>query len=356
MRYLRIKCTTSISVSLSSSKKGGESKNMGDILSQSEIDELLRSLTSGELSIEEIQKPKQEKNIRVYDFKRPSKFAKDHLRTLQMIFENYARIVTTFLSGYLRTVVQMDILSVEQLTYYEFSNSLSNPVVMGVVNFSPLKGSIVFEMAPELAFAMIDRVLGGFGKGIDKVRTFTEIELALIERLLQQLINYFQEAWENIIQLRPRLEKIETNPQFTQIVSPNETVALVTIAMKVGEAEGMANICLPHMVIEPIMPRLSTKFWFSTSAKETSEETKEYLQRKIERTRVTVKAVLGRTQITVREFLELQVGDVLRLDRRKNQEIEVFVGNKLKFYGVPGRKEGRIAVKITRVEEGEDFR
>ena len=329
---------------------------MGDILSQSEIDELLRSLTSGELSIEEIQKPKQEKNIRVYDFKRPSKFAKDHLRTLQMIFENYARIVTTFLSGYLRTVVQMDVLSVEQLTYYEFSNSLSNPVVMGVVNFSPLKGSIVFEMAPELAFAMIDRVLGGFGKGIDKVRTFTEIELALIERLLQQLINYFQEAWENIIQLRPRLEKIETNPQFTQIVSPNETVALVTIAMKVGEAEGMANICLPHMVIEPIMPRLSTKFWFSTSAKETSEETKEYLQRKIERTRVTVKAVLGRTQITVREFLELQVGDVLRLDRRKNQEIEIFVGNKLKFYGVPGRKEGRIAVKITRVEEGEDFR
>ncbi|WP_045175657.1 flagellar motor switch protein FliM [Anaerocellum danielii] len=329
---------------------------MGDILSQSEIDELLRSLTSGELSIEEIQKPKQEKNIRVYDFKRPSKFAKDHLRTLQMIFENYARIVTTFLSGYLRTVVQMDVLSVEQLTYYEFSNSLSNPVVMGVVNFSPLKGSIVFEMAPEIAFAMIDRVLGGFGKGIDKIRTFTEIELVLLERLLQQLINYFQEAWENIIDLRPRLEKIETNPQFTQIVSPNETIALVTIAMKVGEVEGMANICLPHMVIEPVMPRLSTKFWFSTSAKETSEETKEYLQKKIERTRVTVKAVLGRTQITVREFLELQVGDVLRLDRRKNQEIEIFVGNKLKFYGVPGRKEGRIAVKITRVEEGEDFR
>ncbi|ADQ05380.1 flagellar motor switch protein FliM [Caldicellulosiruptor owensensis OL] len=329
---------------------------MGDILSQSEIDELLRSLTSGELSIEEIQQPKQQRNIRVYDFKRPSKFAKDHLRTLQMIFENYARIVTTFLSGYLRTVVQMDVLSVEQLTYYEFSNSLSNPVVMGIVNFAPLKGSIVYEMAPEIAFAMIDRVLGGFGKGIDKIRTFTEIELALIERLLQQLINYFQEAWENIIQLRPRLEKIETNPQFTQIVSPNETVALVTIAMKVGEAEGMANICLPHMVIEPIMPRLSTKFWFSTSAKETSEETKEYLQKKIERTRVTVKAVLGRTQITVREFLELQVGDVLRLDRRKNQEIEVYVGNKLKFYGVPGRKEGRVAIKITRVEEGEDFR
>lgn len=329
---------------------------MGDILSQSEIDELLRSLTSGELSIEEIQKPKQERNIRVYDFKRPSKFAKDHLRTLQMIFENYTRIVTTFLSGYLRTVVQMDVLSVEQLTYYEFSNSLSNPVVMGIVNFSPLKGSIVFEMAPELAFAMIDRVLGGFGKGIDKIRTFTEIELVLLERLLQQLVNYFQEAWENIIQLRPRLEKIETNPQFTQIVSPNETVALVTIAMKVGEAEGMANICLPHMVIEPIMPRLSTKFWFSTSAKETSEETKEYLQKKIERTRVTIKAVLGRTTITVREFLDLQVGDVLRLSTRKNQELEIYVGNRLKFFGVPGRKDGRLAVKITRIEEGEDFR
>lgn len=329
---------------------------MGDILSQSEIDELLRSLTSGELSLEEIQKPKQERNIRVYDFKRPSKFAKDHLRTLQIIFENYSRIVTTFLSGYLRTVVQMDVISVEQLTYYEFSNSLSNPVVMGIVNFAPLKGSIVFEMSPEIAFAMIDRVLGGFGKGIDKIRTFTEIELALIERLLQQLINYFQEAWENIVNLRPRLEKIETNPQFTQIVSPNETVALVTIDMKVGEVEGMVNICLPHMVIEPIMPRLSTKYWFSTSAKETSEETKEYLQRKIERTKVTIRAILGRTKITVKEFLELQVGDVIRLDRRKNQEIEVLVGDKIKFYGVPGRKEGRLAIKVTRVEKEDESR
>jgi len=214
----------------------------------------------------------------------------------------------------------------------------------------------VFEMSPEIAFAMIDRVLGGFGKGIDKIRTFTEIELALIERLLQQLINYFQEAWENIVDLHPKLEKIETNPQFTQIVSPNETVALVTIDMKVGEVEGMVNICLPHMVIEPIMPRLSTKYWFSTSAKETSEETKEYLQRKIEKTKVTIRAILGRTKITVREFLELQVGDVIRLDRRKNQEIEVFVGDKLKFYGVPGRKEGRVAIKVTRVEKEDESR
>ncbi|WAM33442.1 flagellar motor switch protein FliM [Caldicellulosiruptor morganii] len=329
---------------------------MGDILSQSEIDELLRALTSGELSLEEVQKPKQERNVRVYDFKRPSKFAKDHLRTLQIIFENYSRMVTTFLSGYLRTVVQMDVISVEQLTYYEFSNSLSNPVVMGIVNFAPLKGSIVFEMAPEIAFAMIDRVLGGFGKGIDKIRTFTEIELVLIERLLQQLISFFREAWENIIDLRPRVEKIETNPQFTQIVSPNETVALVTIDMKVGEAEGMTNICLPYMVVEPIMPRLSTKYWFSTSAKETSEETRGYLQKKIEKTKVPVRAILGKAEITVREFLDLQVGDVIKLDRKKNQEIEVFVGNRLKFYGVPGRKEKRIAIKITRVEEEEEFR
>lgn len=327
---------------------------MGDILSQNEIDELLRSLTSGDLKLEEIQKPKKERNVRVYDFKRPSKFAKDHLRTMQILHENYARIATTFLSGYLRTVVQMDVISVEQLTYYEFSNSLSNPVVMGIVDFAPLKGVIIFQMSPEIAFSMIDRVLGGFGKGIDKIRTFTEIELALIERLLQQLIEYLKEAWENIIILKPRLEKIETNPQFTQIVSPNETVALVTIDMKVGEVEGLVNICIPHMVIEPIMPRLSTKYWFSTSAKETSEETKEYLQKKIERTRVVLRAILGRSRITVKEFLELQVGDVIKLDRRKNQEIEVMVGEKIKFYGVPGRKEGRVAIKITRVEEEDE--
>lgn len=326
---------------------------MGEILSQSEIDELLRSLTTGDIKIEELQQPQKEKKIRTYDFKRPSKFAKDHLRTLQIMHENYARIVTTFLSGYLRTVVQMDVISVEQLTYYEFSNSLSNPVVLGIVSFAPLKGSIIYEMSPEIAFATIDRILGGFGKGIEKIRTFTEIELVLLEKLLVQIINYLRDSWENVIILRPKLEKIETNPQFTQIVSPNETVALITLSMKIGEIEGLVNICIPHMVIEPIMPKLSTKFWFSTTAKETSEETKEYIHKKIQKTKIPVRVILGKSRITVREFLELQIGDVIKLDTKKNQELEIKIGEKLKFYGYPGKKEGRVAVKITRLEEEE---
>ncbi|MEZ0537775.1 flagellar motor switch protein FliM [Caldicellulosiruptoraceae bacterium PP1] len=326
---------------------------MGDVLSQSEIDELLRSLTSGDVKLEEINQPKKDKKIRTYNFKSPSKFAKDHLRTLQIIHENYSRIVTTFLSGYLRSIVQMDVLSVEQLTYYEFSNSLANPVVMGIVNIAPLKGSIVYEMSPEIAFSIIDRVLGGFGKGVDKIRTFTEIEIVLLERLLNQIIGYLRDSWENVVEIRPRLEKIETNPQFTQIVSPNETIALITITMKIGEVEGLINICIPHMVIEPIMPKLSTKYWFSSTAKETSEETKEMIHKKLLKTKIPVRAILGTSKITVGEFLELQIGDVIKLDTRKNQEIEIRVGNKIKYHGVPGKKDGRLAVKITRVEEEE---
>ncbi|HEX3029303.1 MAG TPA: flagellar motor switch protein FliM [Clostridia bacterium] len=327
---------------------------MGDILSQNEIDELLKALNTGELDVQQMQTTTQEKKIKNHDFRKPNKFAKDHIKTLHIINDTYARLVTNFLSGYLRTLVQVEVISVEPLSYYEFNNSISNPVILAVVDFTPLTGSIILEMAPHIAYALVDRILGGKGSAMERMRGFTEIELAIIERIIIQILNLMREPWENVIAIRPRLEKIETNAQFAQIISPNEIVALVTLSARIGDVEGMINICIPHMVVEPVVSKLSTKFWFSTVEKEISRETKETIEKKIEYPPVPVRAILGRTTINVNEIIEIQKGDVLQLDSVVNGDLEVLVGDLTKFYAKPGVRKNKVSIKITEVVRRED--
>lgn len=327
---------------------------MGDILSQNEIDNLLKALSTGELDAEQIQTTTQEKKIKSHDFKRASKFAKDHIKTLNIIYDNYARLVTNFLTGYLRTLVQVDVVTVEALPYSDFSNSVSNPVILAVIDFAPLSGTIVLEIEPHVAYALVDRILGGKGTSMDKVREFTEIELAIIERIIIQILNLMREPWENVISIRPRLDKIETNAQFAQIVAQNETVALITLSAKVGNVDGMINICIPHMVVEPIVSKLSTKFWFANIQKEATPDMKVAIENKVQNTPVPVKAVLGKTTISVQEFIDLQPGDVLPLDSNVNDDMEVLVGEMLKFYAKPGVRKNKVALKITRVMKKEE--
>lgn len=327
---------------------------MGDILSQNEIDDLLKALSTGEIDAHEIQTTTQEKKVKVHDFRRASKFAKDHIKTLNIIYDNYARLVTNFLTGYLRTLVQVDVVSVEALPYSDFSNSVSNPVIMAIIDFAPMTGSIIFEIEPNISYALVDRILGGRGTSMERIREFTEIEIAIIERIIIQILNLMREPWENVISIRPRLDKIETNAQFAQIVAQNETVALITLSARVGDVDGMINICIPHMVVEPIVSKLSTRFWFSTVEKEATSEMKESIEIKVENTKVPVKAVLGKSTISVSEFIDLQPGDVLPLDTGVNEDMEVHVGNLLKFYATPGVKKNKVAMKITRVLKREE--
>lgn len=328
---------------------------MGEVLSQSEIDELLKALNTGEIDVTEIQESKQEKHIKKYDFARPSKFAKEQLRTLEIIFDNYSRIISTYLSGYLRTPTQVDVINAEAVTYYEFSNSLSNPVILSIVDFSPLKGSIVIDLSPNLGYSIIDRILGGRGSMIDKIREFTEIERILLERIVTQLIALLKEPWENVVDLNPKLEKIETNSQFAQIISPNEMIALVTLNIKLGEVEGMMNICIPHLVLEPVLERLNTKYWFAVVEQEDKSAYRKFLEKRLEIAKIPIRAVLGKTHITVEEFIHLQVGDVIKLDSYINSDLEIYAGNLLKFYGKPGIHRKQNAVQITAVERREEI-
>jgi len=321
---------------------------MGEVLSQNEIDSLLQALSSGELDVDEI-KDNGEKHVKNYDFARPAKFSKEHLRTLEIIFEHYGRLVSTNLPVYLRKNIQVEVLSSEAVTYSEFSNALSNPVILGIINMSPLHGNIIMELASNLGYAMVDRMLGGAGEPLDKTRDFSEIELLIIERIMSVCTNLLREPWQNVVDIRPRLERIETNSQFAQIISPSEMIAIVTIKLRVGTVEGMMNVCLPYLTLEDVMDKLNTKYWYSTMQSRDEEIYAEAIESLIAKAPMPVKAILGTSSISVNDFINLQVGDIIRLDRKVDEELNVYVGNIRKFTALPGASGEEYAVRITSI-------
>ncbi len=321
---------------------------MGEVLSQDEIDSLLSALSQGEVDVDEM-KDAPEKAVKDYDFARPSKFSKEHLRTLEIIFEHYGRLISTNLPVYLRKSIQVEVMNSEAVTYQEFSNALSNPVLLGVVNMEPLDGSIIIEMASNLGYAIVDRMLGGSGLPLDKPREFSEIELLIIERILTVCVDLLCEPWHNVVDISPRLERIETNSQFAQFISPNEMIAIVTINMRIGEVEGLMNVCLPFITLEPVMDKLNTKFWYSSIKKSDEVEYTEIIESLISRTYVPIKAYLGRSTVSIKDFSSLQIGDIIRLDSKVDQELDIYVGNIRKFTALPGASGSQYAVRITSV-------
>ena len=326
---------------------------MGEVLSQSEIDNLLKALSSGELDVEEI-KDTDEKQVKNYDFARPTKFSKEHLRTLEIIFEHYGRLLSTNLPAYLRKAVQVEVMNSESVIYSEFSNALSNPVLLGVVDMEPLEGSIVMELSSNLAFCIVDRLLGGEGVPLEKIRDYSEIELVILERIFTICVNLLREPWQNVVSITPRLERIETNSQFAQIISPSETIAIITINMKIGDVEGLMNICLPFGVLESVMDKLNTKYCFSTMQEKDSNSYEEAIESLISKAQIPVKAVLGNSSISVNDFVNLHIGDVIKLDRGIDDELDIYVGNIKKFAAMPGSTNDNYAVRITQILKEEE--
>ena len=321
---------------------------MGEVLSQNEIDSLLKALSSGELDVDEI-KDDNEKQVKNYDFARPAKFSKEHLRTIEIIFEHYGRLLSTNLPVYLRKNVQVEVMSSEAVTYSEFANALSNPVLLGIVNFAPLNNNIIIEIAENVGFTIVDRMRGGQGAPLDKAREFSEIELLLIERIYNVCVNLLVEPWASVCELTPRLELIETNSQYAHIISPTEMIALITLNIKIGDVEGLINICLPYITLESVMDKLNTKYWYSSLQEKDEQQYTETIEALIARAPMPIKAVLGNSSISVNDFLGLQVGDIIRLDTKVDQDLSVYVGNIKKFTALPGASGDNYAVRVTSV-------
>ncbi|MBE5950143.1 MAG: flagellar motor switch protein FliM [Lachnospiraceae bacterium] len=321
---------------------------MGDVLSQEEIDRLLNAFNSGELDAEEF-KDTGEKQVKNYDFSRPSKFSKEHLRTLEIVFEHYCRLLSTHLPGYLRVSVQAEVINSEAVIYSEFSNALSNPVLLGMVDFEPLEGNIILEVSDNVGYAIIDRMLGGAGIPLEKKRDFTEIERVILERIFTIMTNLLKDPWGNVVDISPRFTRIETNSQFAQIISPNEMIALITMNIKVANVEGMMNVCIPYACIEPVIERLNTKYWYSTIRDKDEASYKEFIEVSISKANIPIRAVLGKSVISVNDYIHMQRGDIIKLDSKTDDELKIYVGNIFKFTALPGLASDSYAVKISSI-------
>lgn len=326
---------------------------MGEVLSQNEIDSLLQALSSGELDADEISNT-EERTAKNYDFKRPAKFSKEHLRTLEIIFEHYGRLLSTNLPVYLRKNIQVSVVNSEACTFSEFSTALANPVLLAIVDFDPLGGNILLDVSANLGFAIVDRMLGGQGNPLEKNRDFSEIERAIVDKIITVMVQLLREPWKNVTEINPFLERIETNPQFAQIIAPSEMIAIVTINVKIGEVEGLVNACLPYFTLESVMDKLNTKYWFANMKDNSGEQFEDYIETVIRKVNMPVKAVLGKSSITVSDFVGLQRGDIIKLSSKISSEMDIYVGNLLKFKALPGSSRDSYAVRVTSVIREEE--
>ena len=326
----------------------------GDVLSQSEIDALLSAISTGEMSAEEIKKEEDVKRVKVYDFKRALRFSKDQIRSLTRIHENFARLLTTFFSAQLRTYVQITVASVDQIPFEEFVRSIPNMTLINVFEVPPLDGNILMEINPNIAYSMLDRLMGGVGSSHSNVDNLTEIEQKIMTNLFERSFDNLREAWENIAEIDPMLVELEVNPQFLQMISPNETVVVISLNTIIGETSGMINICVPHVVLEPIVPNLSVRYWMQTNTKAISPEQSKMLEGRIKQAELPVIAELGATSLTIEDFLTMNIGDVIPIDQKIADPLIVKVGDLPKFTAQPGKLNKKMAVQIIEPLKGGD--
>lgn len=322
---------------------------MADILSQAEIDALIAAMTNQEQETGGARPSAlspSPKRVRSYDFRRPDKFSKDQIRTLQMIHENFIRPLQTYFAGRFRTMVQMVVGSVDQTTFAEFTRSISNPSLLCPFSMNPLPGNCVIDINPVVAFPMIDRLMGGPGAALPQIRPLTEIEAAVMHGVIKGTLDAYAEAWRNVHDMDFTPGNIETNPMFVQVAAPSEIVITVAIDVRVGEHVGVITVCLPHLTLEPILDRLSAHNWFKTQVREVRPADVAALESVVGEARVSVMAELGRAELSIGDLLDLAPGDTILLDKRVTETISVFVGNQAKFTGKPGRVRGRMAVEI----------
>lgn len=326
-----------------------------DVLSQNEIDALLSALSTGEVNIEELKETPQQVDYKNYDFRRPNKFSKEHLRTLQALHAVFARILSNFLTGYLRNNIQVEVASVDQMTYEDFIGSIPSPAVLTIFSLEPLKGTAIVHFDPMFLFPMIDLFFGGKGEAPSSIREFTEIELSVARNLAEKVLENLTMAWKDIIQVKPVIASVETNPNLHQIFSFNEIVALVTLTTQVGDsAKGFINFCLPFPLLIPLVSNLTYHKSFKTETSDVNLQETKRLQYWIGFPMLELTVLTGQTQITVNDFLQLQEGDVLLLDRKVDQDMDLYIGEFLKFKAQPGTLRNQLAVQITALATGDE--
>lgn len=326
---------------------------MSDILSQAEIDELLNALIAGDsaesMSDSQVAAPE----AKIYDFKKANKFQKEQMRTLNIVFQTFGQLLANKLTGIMRTNCECEVLSVEEQIFSEFNNSLPMPVVLAVMRLQPMRGSVLMEISPEAGYTMINRLLGG-SSDTESSKQFTEIELALIQHMVRQFLPIFETAWEKVVRLDSLLERMETSAQFAQVAGLNETVAIITLNLTIGGSSGLISICIPHASIEPIASQLNTLLLFSNTQEREITMKTEQITEQLVHAKVSLTAFFEETPATVSDILNLQVGDVIRLNQKTQQPLMVKVQHIPKFYGQIGTMGTNYAIRVVDIIKGDE--
>lgn len=285
----------------------------------------------------------------VYDFRRPDKFSKDQLRTLQMLHETFARLAGTGLSAYLRTAVNIDLISLEQVPYEEYLRSI-NQSVFTIMSLPPLTGQAVLEIEFGLIFTMIDRLLGGPGRAINR-SVLTDIERPLVRQTIERMFAALKSAWEGVVIVNPGIEGTETSAQFVQIAPPSDIVVTILFEVKIGQQRGAMSLCIPYLVLKPITTKLSAQKWFASSNKKQSLVQKKILTYQVGQTSVDACVRLGRATICIDDFMKLREGDVLRLDQKSEGDLTLMIGKVPKYHGRPALHKKKIVFSVTNAIE-----
>ena len=317
------------------------------ILSQSEVDALVQSLVEQDEGAKEAEPSTDSckgRFIRVYDFRSPDKFAREHIRTLYMLHDDFARMASLSLSGHMRAPMSVKILTVEQSNYEEFLSGVTEPTIMCIFGMPPLRGKCLLEFDLGIGLRIIDRVFGGMGNPAAEVRALTEIEQTAIGVLLNGLMNDLARAWKGTIELEPCVEVVASNSFHAQFLSSKEVTATIGFQVFMGEHEAPMRLCVPYYLLEPVLPRLSARHWLNRGSREdAAERVPEALVKRIP---VKVQAELGGARLTLRELVHLQAGDVITLENCYDSPIRLTVEGRPKFTGQPGKVGQKFAIRI----------
>lgn len=281
----------------------------------------------------------------VYDFRRPDKFSKDQLRTLQMLHETFARLAGSQLSAFLRSPVQIDLISLEQVPYEEYLRSITQSV-FSIISLPPLTGQAVLEIEFSLIFTMIDRLLGGPGRAINR-NVLTDIEKPLVRQGLDRMFSSLKVAWEGVVIVNPSLEGMETSAQFVQIAPPNDIVVTILFEVKIGNQRGAMSLCIPYLVLKPITTKLSAQTWFVNNSRKHSPMARKHLAGQVQQTTVDCAIELGKIDVPFSQFLQLKPGDVLRLNQSTGKDLKMLVQGVPKFEGKPALSGKRLVFAIS---------
>ncbi len=321
---------------------------MAEVLSQQEIDQLLSGISTGKIKEDQLTDLKKNREIYEYDFRRPNRVSKDQLKTIRTLHENFSETFGFFLASKLQTMTTVELMAVDQLRHSEYILSISNPSCLYIFEIETTNGRAILELPPELVLVVVERLLGGSGSSIKANRGITPIEQRMMRPIVLQALSNLSNAWKPIRELQFKLQSFESNPDLVQIAPASEILIVVSFEVKIGEDSYLINLCYPSFALEDVIAKLNVQFFSTLQTPKEKRSDQSALSKHLGKTRLDVRVILGKTRITLRELLGLEVGDVLVLDNDLEDDVEVFVADRLKFLGRPGKMNGRVGVKISR--------